>query len=354
MASPKRHSTDVMKRVRTGAGDMNCVRGSLEDLRCLTQEENAETGTLQSRIEEQSSLICLLKQRADERLLRCQALQKTKTELEGLAAERQRDLDLERKKSKMFEQRFNELATNHQDMIAFKDDYKRQNVQLRQQNQQLQSENESLCSQKLQEKEALVHRLTEEVKLLKEKLKNTENEHQERIAVLRSKVKEQTTQREVKEASLLGELHDTQRLLKDAAGRCKGLKLQLQKAGEDRDLKELKVKEDATNLTKDRDKFLNLSIERGKIIQEKQEEMERLETKWKAERKARTRAEDRFEEEAAAVKVNLKVGDLQRALAESIAKYKKLEKDFEAYKEHSTNLLTQEKELNARLRHMTG
>ncbi|KAM3861974.1 coiled-coil domain-containing protein 89 [Diretmus argenteus] len=296
--------------------DMDSAQKSLENLRCLTPEEKTETGLLRSRIDEQSSLICVLKQRADEEFLRCEALQKINAELEGQLADGQRELDLERNKSAKLERRFMELAANHEEMIVFKDEYKRQNAQFRLENKQLQSENETLFSHKLQEKEELVHKLTQEIKQLSENHTNKENEHN---------------------------LFPTS-----------DLKLQLQKAADDHTLKEIRMKESITNLTKEKDKFLRLSMERGKIIMEKQEEIQQCETKRKAEEIARGRAEDRFKQEAAAVDANLKVKDLQCALDESRMESETLKKDFEAYIEHSTNLLTQEKELNATLRHMIG
>lgn len=104
------------------------------------------------------------------------------------------------------------------------------------------------------------------------------------------------------------------------------LKLQLKKAGDDYALTEIRVKESITSLTKEKDKFLNLSMERGKVIQvnkksvlfpliemiiqyamnlftilfnlhgllqEKQEEIHLLEVKWNEEKKVRIKAEER-------------------------------------------------------------
>lgn len=131
---------------------------------------------LRSRIDEQSSLISILKQRSDEMLLRCQALQKSNTELESLIADGQKELKFEKKKSTMLEKRFMELAANHQEIINFKDEYKRQNAQLRLENEQLRTENETLFFKELQDKE--VHKLTQEMRQLTEKHKNMENKHQ--------------------------------------------------------------------------------------------------------------------------------------------------------------------------------
>uniref|UniRef100_UPI003AAE81EC coiled-coil domain-containing protein 89 n=1 Tax=Centroberyx gerrardi TaxID=166262 RepID=UPI003AAE81EC len=352
MASPQRNPKDLMKMMIDTKEDS--VQKTLEKLRGLATEDKTETGMLRSRIDEQSSLICILKQRADEMLLRCQALQKINTELEDRVADGQKEVDFERKKSTMLERRFMDLAANHQEIIVFKDEYKRQNAQLKLENKQLRSENEKLFSQKLQDQEALVHKLKEEINRLSENHTNQDNEYKEKMAGWQSKLMEQITHHQSKEASLLDQLHDAQQQLGDAVEMCKDLKLQLQKAGDDHALKEISMKESITNLTKEKDKFLNLSMERGKVIQEKQEEIQQMEAKWKEEKKARAKAEDKFKQEAAAVNANLKVKALQCAVDESVTKCEKLKKDFEAYKEHSTNLLTQEKELNAKLRHMIG
>lgn len=132
---------------------------------------------LRSRIDEQSSLICILKQRADELLLRYQALQRINTEVEGQATGCQKELDSERKKAELIEKRFMDLAANNQAIIAFMDEYKNLNVQLKLENRQLQSENETLFSQKLQDKEVFVQKLMQEIKQLTEKHTNKENEY---------------------------------------------------------------------------------------------------------------------------------------------------------------------------------
>lgn len=156
---------------------MDSIQKSLEKLWSLPTGDETETGMLRSRIDEQSSLICILKQRADELLLRCQALQKINTELEDQVTGCQKELDGEIKKAEMIERRFMDLAANNQAIIAFMDEYKNLNVQLKLENKQLQSENETLFSQKLQDKEVVVQKLMQEVKLLTEKYTNKENEY---------------------------------------------------------------------------------------------------------------------------------------------------------------------------------
>lgn len=70
-----------------------------------------------------------------------------------------------------------DLAANNQAIIAFMDDHKNQNAQLKLENEKLQSENDSLFSQKLQDKEVYVQKLLQDIKQLMEKYTNKENEY---------------------------------------------------------------------------------------------------------------------------------------------------------------------------------
>lgn len=157
---------------------MDDVYKALEKLRSLSQEERAETGMLRSRIDEQSNLICILKQRADEMLLRCQALEKINAELESLRGAVQAELDNEKKRSSQLEQRFMDLAANHQELIKFKDEYKRQNAVLTEENKRLREENETLFCKELQEKELIILSLTKELKDLAQQHTTLQAEYQ--------------------------------------------------------------------------------------------------------------------------------------------------------------------------------
>lgn len=157
---------------------MDDVYKALEKLRSLSQEDRAETGMLRSRIDEQSNLICILKQRADEMLLRCQALEKINTELESLNGAVQIELDNEKKRSSLLEQRFMHLAANHHELIKFKDEYKRQNAVLTEENKRLLEENKMLFCKELQEKESIILSLTQELKDLAQQHMRLQAEYQ--------------------------------------------------------------------------------------------------------------------------------------------------------------------------------
>ncbi|XP_075334635.1 coiled-coil domain-containing protein 89 [Odontesthes bonariensis] len=317
-------------------------------------EDLAERQMLRTRIDEQSSLICVLKHRADETLLRYQARQKINAELEDQVAHREKELDIERNRAEMLKKRFTDLAANNQAIISFMKEHKSQNDRLKLENERLQSENDSLFSQKLHDREVIVQKLTQELKLLREENMNKENEYRMKLAGCESELREQALQHKAEETSLLSQLRDAHQQHKNVMEMCEDLKLKVEDAKEQHALKEVNMKESVTNLTKEKDRLLSLCMERGKAIQEKQDEIQQLETKWREEKKARIEAQDRFELEAETVNADERVKSLQAALNESFTNFQKLNKDLDAFKEHSANLLTQERDLNKKLRHVIG
>ncbi|XP_023192781.1 coiled-coil domain-containing protein 89 [Xiphophorus maculatus] len=309
---------------------------------------------LWSRIDEQSTLIYTLKKRADETLLRYQALQQINSELEDQLALCQKELQGERKRADMLKYRFTDLAANNEGIINFMEEHKNQNVMLKVENKRLQLENDSLFSEKLHDKEMLVKKLLQENKLLRDKCTANEQEFSEKITESESKRREQAVQHKVKEVSLLEQLHDAQNQHNNAEESCKDLKLKLSEAQEEHALMETSLKETIAHLNSERKKLLDISIERGKSIQEKQEQIYELETKWRNEEKAKIEAQERFASDAKAVNIDARVKSLQIALDKSMSDLQKLNEDFNAFKEHSNNLLTQEKDLNQKLRHIIG
>ena len=147
------------------------MQQNLDKLKNLSHDDKTETAMLRSRIDEQGQLICILKQRADEALVRSHTLERVNKELERFRTEAQEIIDGEIKRSKMLDMRFNELAENHEEMIRFKDEYKHQNVELRKQNAQLKDENSKLFSAALVERNDKIIALGRYVGSLKDECK---------------------------------------------------------------------------------------------------------------------------------------------------------------------------------------
>ncbi|KAM9487232.1 coiled-coil domain-containing protein 89 [Clarias gariepinus] len=304
---------------------MDEAQQALENLRGLSLEERTELGMLRSRIDEQSNLICMLKQRADELLHRCQALEQANTELRNMQVNMKMDLQNEQEKSEHLEQRFMDLAANHKEMIIFKDEYKEKNTELMLENEKLREENEKLFSPDLELKKETIHKLSQQLSDLTEEHRRSEKENQE------------------KETSLLEKLQKSQIELKNAVDMHTEMVLKLSQIQEKVTMKETRFEA----LKKEKDELLELSTQREKVMQEQQEEIQELKKKMEEAENAKKEAEERFEKESAAVNTDLRVLQLEDAV-------KKAEQEFEAYKKYSSDLLSQEKELNEKLRHMVS
>jgi len=146
----------------------------LAKLRSLNEDDKTENAMLRSRIDEQCQLIMILKQRGDETMTQLKTSERIRESLEEFRAHAQTAIDMEVKKSQMLDQRFNELAENHQELIKFKDQYKIENERLRAENAQLKKDNEELFSAALQEKVVIITELEEELKSVKERCTNAE------------------------------------------------------------------------------------------------------------------------------------------------------------------------------------
>nr|XP_057937976.1 coiled-coil domain-containing protein 89 [Doryrhamphus excisus] len=331
---------------------MDINQKTLDACNTLSAEDLTDTLLLQSRVKEQANLICLLKDRSDELFLQAQTLQEAKTQLEKQLEICQKEVVQKRERAEVVEKRFMDLDANSRAIIVFMEEYKHQNAQLKLVNVELQKENDTLFSQKLHDKEAALERLTQEVKMLTEKFTNKEKGYLEKIAGMETASYAQLTEHQARMASLLEQLHVSQQQHEAAEQMCKDLKLKLHKAEEQNTLKESTMSKSIIGLTKERDKLLRLSVERENIIQEKHEELRRMELQYKEQKKARTRAEEKFKHEADTVNADKRVKFLKVALEEARTKHEMLNKDFEAFKEHSSGLLHKERELNKILRHL--
>ncbi|KAG9351922.1 hypothetical protein JZ751_023173 [Albula glossodonta] len=357
--------------------------GGLQD---LSQGAGTEA-MLQFGLEEQSSLMPVLIKKADEMSHRCQVLERNNTDLENLRLDLLNQLENERKRSLQLEQRFLDLAANHQELVKFKDEYKRQNTKLTEENKRLHEENESLFSKDLQEKEAIIlkrtqelrdlaeeHKrlceenkslffkdlqqkeeiilkLTKELNYLNNQCKGLETEHHKKTTGFQIKLKELLSVHKSKEAALQDELHMARKQLKEALDMCTDLDMQLRQAQEKDASREVQMQAKDV-LVKQNDKLL--SLQNRKELEDKYEEIKDLESQRQEAENTRTHTKIRSKKESRDVNADFKVKELQQALEESKQTCMELKKDFEAYKKHSSDLLEKEKELNAKLRHMIG
>lgn len=132
---------------------------SLSKLKGLGKDDKTENAMLRSRIDEQSQLIMILKNRADEAFTRIQTLERINDELTSFRDNAKEQLQSEVRKFNILDGRFNDLAANHEEMIKYKDEYKRVNGELRRENEKLKDENAKLFSKAIQEKDDMIRQL---------------------------------------------------------------------------------------------------------------------------------------------------------------------------------------------------
>ena len=134
--------------------DINDMKTNLARLRGLSDDEKTENALLRSRIDEQSQLIMMLKRRADEANTTAQTLERINVELVDFRNNAVEGLESQIRKYNLLDERFMQLASNHEAMIQIKDEYKAQNTVLKAENRRLQDANKQLFSPMIEQHRA--------------------------------------------------------------------------------------------------------------------------------------------------------------------------------------------------------
>ncbi|KAF1531545.1 Coiled-coil domain-containing protein 89, partial [Eudyptula minor] len=323
----------------------------LEELCESPEEEKSEKALLHSRLEQQHHLICMLKKNADDARKCCEGLEQLNMELEKLRTEDAVKMKAQTQRIQHLEGRFMDLASNHEKVMQFKDEHRKRHMQLWEENKRLRQENEMLFSQTVREKEAEVlqlsaqaRKLSQQLDSLQEKCAYESRRAQEREKELLEAQSQQASAYAWEVDSLKKQLQRLQEKHQQIVAQVERTESQQRAQGS-----ELQAKLERANEEKER--LLNLAVERDKALQEKQREIQQLGKKLETAEKARQRAGKHLLKEAAAVDNDMKVRELQRQLESSEQAYNELSLQFDAYRKHSTDLLTKEKALNVKLRH---
>jgi hypothetical protein len=129
-------------------------------LRNISSEEKTEIGMMKSRIDEQSRIIMMLKQRCDDYIHKNMAMENLNQELIDRKEKIELELDDLKFKYKQILQRFETLSNYNEEIINIKDDYKHKNVELKEKINKL---NQELNNLNQNEK---IGRLEDEIKFL--------------------------------------------------------------------------------------------------------------------------------------------------------------------------------------------
>ncbi|XP_050419232.1 coiled-coil domain-containing protein 89 [Patella vulgata] len=354
MESTPRQRKELNKIVTDSNQDVNDMQSNLAKLRALSEDDKTEAAMLRSRIDEQGQLIMVLKQRTDESVVKAMTLDKINTKLTD---ERDRTKDMlnqEIRKFNILDNRFHDLASNHEEMIKIKDEYKRVNVELRNENAKLREENSRLFSGAILEKDQIIGELDTKIRQLQEQSKLMEQRIRQQQSDFRNREEQSKKELQTLQDKYRTDLKSLQQKLQDSEERLKGLnyKLQMQIDGRESQATESSTK--LNQITKQRDELLDLAMQRGKLIQKEQTENKLLQKKIEEMDKSVKAMEEKFERQACAVNANLQVKRLKEDLNSADNRYTEMTKEFDAFKKHSNNLLQKERELNQKLRHLVG
>lgn len=330
--------------------DTEDLTKGLEKLCESPEEEKSEKALLHSRLEQQHRLICILKKKADDARKRCKSLEQLNMELEKLRTEDAVKMKSQTQRIQHLEGRFMDLANNHEKMIQFKDEHKKRHTQLREENKRLQ-ENETLFSQTVREKEAEVLQLAAQARKLSQQLASLQETRAYESRRAQEREKELLEAQRQQESAYAWEVDSLKNQLQRLQEKHQQTVAQVEQAESRQRAQGSELEAKLERANKEKERLLNLAMERGKALQEKEREIQQLGKKLETAEKARQRAGKRLVKEAAAGDNDLKVQELQQQLESSKQAYSKLLLQFDAYRKHSTDLLTKEKALNVKLRH---
>lgn len=295
----------------------------------LFQRKNSLTQSdiLRSRIDEQSNLICVLKQRNDQLLAKVNAAENQNEKLIASQAILKQQLHEDNSRFERLEDHFNTLAKNHQEMIDIKDEYKRGNESLTRDNLALKNQLHSKESNK-------VAQLSHEIKSLQETLKiETDLLTQQRDINHSNQTKLLTQSQQIQELKS-AQSHAALKQ-KELASTVDGLKSQ-----------KSVLENEVSALKKEQNKLVNLNMRRGELLAKlERENASHLEAADEAKREIK-RLKRKWQDECDKIDVNYRV----TCLLEEIDNYKLTLDELETHKCKLKNDLVAEKQLNQRLR----
>jgi chromosome segregation ATPase len=328
------------------------IEDTLKNLKNLSHEEKTELGMLKSRIDEQSRLIMTLKQRADDFIRKNMMLEKLNQELIEKNEKLGSEIKLANEKYAELLDRFNYLGNNHEQLIVIKDEYKKKNEELLLKNKQLLEKIPHLPDKEEFERE-------------KDRLNKENLSIQDKLSKLTMKFIEMENkylaQRKDSE-KIEKQLHDESNYLRSKNEQIQSLNhhlYEMKTINEDFVIKNQKLEEQVRNLSSEIHSLNEKQIVKLHDLNKEKEDLYVLCEKLKKELKTSIDSQMSMEKnyanlahELSKAKEMYSKNSLQNELKEAQRKYTELEKQFDAYKKHSHNLLEKEREMNNKLKNM--
>jgi chromosome segregation ATPase len=336
MTNPNRNPRELREFVEK-CKSMEPLEASFQNLRNISDEEKTEIGKLKSRIDEQSRLIMILKQRGDDLINKNMSLESMNTQIETELENVKRELKLADVKYELIDKQFKVLSQNHDELIKIKDDYKNKNIQLleRFKDQTVQAERE---------------------RHLKEEITTLQNQ----IIELK-KVCEQSNLKFIdftNEATL-----NLNKKLEEAAKKSLQDKNEIKKlqgtlGNLENEIKYLQTMNEETKKTlNDQQELLNLKINQLqsdknelilKLRQTEDDKMKAINNTIEIEKKMKA-LDQKFHNDMKNFTENNSMQKLRTQLKEANEKNENLLKEFDAYKSYSNSLINKEREINQKL-----
>ncbi|XP_063181834.1 coiled-coil domain-containing protein 89-like [Chroicocephalus ridibundus] len=239
-------------------------------------EEKSEKAPLHSRLERQHQLICRLKKKTDRVRKRCRDLEQLNVDLEKLRTEDALKEKTQTQLIQQLEERFMDLANDHEKRIQSKKELRKWHMQLLEENKRLQQENKVLFSQTVWDKEAEAlqlrapaRKLSQQLESLQEKCASMSCRAQEREKELLEAQSQQASAYAWEVKSLKNQLQHLQEKHQHTVA-------QREHAASRRRAEDSELQAKLERVNEEKERLLDLAMKQGKALQGVQREMEQL------------------------------------------------------------------------------
>ncbi|RDD46445.1 Coiled-coil domain-containing protein 89 [Trichoplax sp. H2] len=320
-------------------GEVSELQTSLDKLQALSQDDKSENNMLRSRIDQQSELIMMLKQRADECQKQLTLTEESKMRADNTLEQAKKSIQLEKERKMVIEKRYGQLQEEYDQLSKTRDHFAQENEQLKIDNQKLVAENRNLFSTAISERDEKINYLNRELKNLTLEFDKTSSELRNfRLEAARN------------EEDLRKELNESKSRFVTVSEDIEIYNSQLQAEKESNRHEIQMVQERLEKYKKDKEELTELAMKRGKLIQEKQDEISNLQKRLDHSHLAIKDLEIKFKRDVEAVSTNAQIVRLKNQLEDKERKLVKSRQEFDTYKKYCANMLKKERDINAKLR----
>ena len=308
-----------------------------------------EETRLKLRVEQQLDVICSLKCEVNGREKENKTMRTEMEDIEASSSQLQLRLAQELRAKEMLSDRFDTLASNHKEMIGLMKEYKKECVQLKQSLSSKEGESSEIREEMLKYLTDELHKKECEIQQLQGRISSLEETNaslSEETIELKKSVQTITS----RESQLVSEMYMVRQ---DSAARVslfeekfEGVNTLLDQNR--RDNADLRDKIELMEVEKSGIELNSLKL--AEELTSSKIEVERMKVEVRESNERREASERRFKTEADKVSKDIQTAELRRELEETKQEFSSLESRHQSYKQYTSELLEQEKEINRKLR----